>query len=566
MVCPVAMASNKTVDGLSSVRDTVESIWVAIVLAFVLRAFMIEAFVIPTGSMAPRLMGEHWGLRCPACGYEYPYGVPKDVARRLRSNGEPTSFIAHCPNCTFRYDVRGKPKPPRNSGDRVLVLKYLYNFREPRPWDVVVFKNPQSNRDNYIKRLVGLPGEEIEIVHGDIFYREMEKGSNEPWHIRRKPRRAQEVMWQVVYDNDYRPDQKRLEKDDESFCPKWAAPDGGKHWDLSGDHGRIFEFKGSDKPAKVVLKADRRTFLPRYGYNPAGDTTNINTHIDICSDLELSFVFVPKADDVRVSLMLSSFEHLFKAELGADGVAKLFYKPLAAEAWDDWGATKIRPLELGRGCEVTLTHVDLSVTLWVDGKAILRSPGQEYPENYRTLKKRLSELGRGDIPLPRIAIAAEGGPCQLRHIRLMRDVYYTFTKLQEVPDGPLGDFTRELKDGKLDSSNPGWGVTGNSLELKKRSPENSDLDEFFVLGDNSPQSLDGRAWTRAAPTLRLWKKDGKILRTYEEEAEQLYHLGTVPRYNLIGRALFVYWPSGFRVPFLPDLPIIPNLGRMRLIR
>ena len=52
--CMTAKPSN-TEQELVSIRDTVESIWIAIVLAFVLRAFMIEAFVIPTGSMIPTL-------------------------------------------------------------------------------------------------------------------------------------------------------------------------------------------------------------------------------------------------------------------------------------------------------------------------------------------------------------------------------------------------------------------------------------------------------------------------------------------------------------------------------
>ena len=55
----MAKESDKKQRELVVVRDTVESIWVAIVLAFVLRAFAFEAFVIPTGSMAPRLMGAH---------------------------------------------------------------------------------------------------------------------------------------------------------------------------------------------------------------------------------------------------------------------------------------------------------------------------------------------------------------------------------------------------------------------------------------------------------------------------------------------------------------------------
>ena len=114
---------------LASVRDTVESICISIVLAFVVRAFMIEAFVIPTGSMAPRLMGEHQDVVCPSCGYEYAYGVPRNGTGLSRS-GRHMAPGAHCPNCDRPY----RDETYVNGGDRVLVLKYLYRFREPRPW------------------------------------------------------------------------------------------------------------------------------------------------------------------------------------------------------------------------------------------------------------------------------------------------------------------------------------------------------------------------------------------------------------------------------------------------
>ncbi|MEZ6081379.1 MAG: S26 family signal peptidase [Pirellulaceae bacterium] len=52
-------------------RETIESIIVAFILAFLFRAFVAEAFVIPTGSMAPTLMGAHKDLFCQHCGRQY---------------------------------------------------------------------------------------------------------------------------------------------------------------------------------------------------------------------------------------------------------------------------------------------------------------------------------------------------------------------------------------------------------------------------------------------------------------------------------------------------------------
>src|SRR5438094_9805641 len=61
------------------VKDTVESILVAFILAFVFRAFIVEAFVIPTGSMAPTLLGAHMRFKCPDCGYDFTvnYSAPR---------------------------------------------------------------------------------------------------------------------------------------------------------------------------------------------------------------------------------------------------------------------------------------------------------------------------------------------------------------------------------------------------------------------------------------------------------------------------------------------------------
>ena len=55
----------------SGIIETLQSLIVAFVFAMAFRGFVLEGFVIPTGSMAPTLMGAHVRLRSPATGYEY---------------------------------------------------------------------------------------------------------------------------------------------------------------------------------------------------------------------------------------------------------------------------------------------------------------------------------------------------------------------------------------------------------------------------------------------------------------------------------------------------------------
>ncbi|MHC4982180.1 MAG: S26 family signal peptidase [Planctomycetota bacterium] len=601
-------AANRTQRELTTVRDTVESVWVAIVLAFVLRAFMFEAFMIPTGSMAPRLLGEHWDLTCPCCGISYAYGLHKKRGQPAPGRGKKVPPDgATCPHCRYPYAALNE-KGYVNGGDRVFVLKYIYNFIDARPWDVAVFKNPQNNSENYIKRLAGLPGEMIEIINGDIFYRSGEDLYEDrvidardfdhprapaecPWRIRRKERRkVQEAMWQIVFDNDYQPNMemiaqlnRRLPPARRIRPPKWRAVGANAgRWDLSGDGGRRFTFRGCESASELEFRADRRTFAPRYGYNPP-----VPGIVDVCSDLNLSVTFAPKAADSRVDLILSSLQHRFRAEVHADGTCKLYHRS-AREGGRErlWQERKIQALEIGRGCELAFWHADYRVSLWVRDELVLQSTDDQYRpeakqlrELRRELEDRHSRLRDGQarrrlleqmLPTPKVQIAAQGGACEISHVRLTRDVYYTYQRLQQpgAEKGDLRVLLRYAAERKTRGDDAGSGVTGNPIVLKKHLDE-PDLDEFFVLGDNSPESLDSRAWMAAAPTLRLWRKDGQFLPEHERGAEAIYTLGTVPRYGLIGRAMFVYWPSGYRVPgieFLRSLPFIPNVGRMRLIR
>ena len=68
-----------------TIADTLISIIIAFALAFVFRGFVVEAFVIPTGSMAPTLMGAHMRFDGPESGYDWPVGpweyIDNDTSR-----------------------------------------------------------------------------------------------------------------------------------------------------------------------------------------------------------------------------------------------------------------------------------------------------------------------------------------------------------------------------------------------------------------------------------------------------------------------------------------------------
>ena len=63
------------------VRETIEAIAIAFALAFLFKTFEAEAFVIPTGSMAPTLMGRHKDVVCPKCAYRYSASASEEADR-----------------------------------------------------------------------------------------------------------------------------------------------------------------------------------------------------------------------------------------------------------------------------------------------------------------------------------------------------------------------------------------------------------------------------------------------------------------------------------------------------
>jgi signal peptidase I len=85
-------------------------------------------------------------------------------------------------------------------GDRVLVDKFVYSYRDPARWEPVVFRYPLRRTDPYVKRCVALPGEEVLIVGGDVYVRET--GSGKIMLQRKTPRSRDELWLPILEDLD----------------------------------------------------------------------------------------------------------------------------------------------------------------------------------------------------------------------------------------------------------------------------------------------------------------------------------------------------------------------------
>ncbi len=544
-----------------SVRDILEAVILALILAFTFRTFMVEAYVIPTGSMAPTLNGAHFRVICPQCGWVFDANanVEQQWVRQYNPadgqtqegmanmpNGELTDPYAisspayiTCPNCHFPIPVTSLPDQPvirrriqvqngyQNlyfpyacNGDRILVMKYLYWFDPPKRWDIVVFKEPLNGRQNYIKRLVGLPHNTVEIVGGNVFIDGI---------IAHKPPTVEKAMLQLVYDNDFYPrDAGKTRRNGRVWTNPWVAvrqgPYGG-HWNTGGP---VIRFTAVNPAGRGELSFQKRG---HYLLNGEGYDATFPRHQEnhLVGDLYVSAVWQSTSPFSAISLVVGTKSNRYKVALRHDGklglnqwipVRKAFV-PVNPGRLDF--IKKIAPLHPGTPYAVSMSNIDHQIRFWLNHRLVLQYTPRWTVSQALKFRDYQIEYGR---EIPRVFVNVTG-VCTLRHLNLMRDIYYTQAHVENSEGSDLG---------------PGTATAGHPLKLRSG--------EYFMLGDNSAYSADGRVWDRVDPAL----------------ADLHLPIGVVPQRYILGKAFMVYWPAGFRLFDGHGWPLIPNVGKMRLTR
>ena len=110
------------------ILENIKTLFYALVIALIIRSFFFQPFYIPSSSMEPNLL----------------------VGDRL--------FVS---KYSYGYSRHSLPFSPKIYDGRILE-------KMPQKGDVIVFKTPADNRTDYIKRLIGLPGDVIQIIDGDL--------------------------------------------------------------------------------------------------------------------------------------------------------------------------------------------------------------------------------------------------------------------------------------------------------------------------------------------------------------------------------------------------------------
>lgn len=523
-----------------TIKETFESIIIAFILAFVFRAYVVEAFVIPTGSMAPTLLGAHYRAECDQCGYDFKINYNPEKPRDWAEG-------ATCPMCRYNINMAGDAK--FRPGDRILVHKYVYTVSEPRRWDVVVFKAPHTPNTNFIKRLVGLPNESIRLLDGNIYTQDEGQST---WQIARKSDKpkVQRAVWQPIYHSQYIPrDHGELNGPGErTAINRWKVPwvvEAG-NWDIQDRRSYHFEGGETGRIAFDFRIGGNNNLPSIYAYNQLVPTPH-GSLTDKIEDIRLAVSLESQSSDTSVELTtqtrLTGLTQTVTARVDADGTITLFAIEPETSTRVELMKVKGRPLDTAGATPIEFWSVDQELSVWINGKRELRY--------LYASELTAEELANRPMParLPQIQIELSGGPATLHQVELDRDLYYASKNPRTDARGGM------IRDHQ-----------GNVMPDIK--PMTLYDNEFFCIGDNSPLSDDGRFWSpgSAANNSEFVSPDALWIRQryFGKAVADNSRDGIVPGELMMGRAFFVYFPAPYT--WKPNGPgLIPNFDDMRFI-
>jgi len=517
-------------------REIVETVVFVVVLVLLLKSFVAEAFVIPTGSMAETLYGYQKMVTCPKCRYEFPVNCSCEVDPQ---QGPPTPVVAcTCPNCRYPIDfVHEGIDPSWHTGDRVLVAKFLYDLGAlgldmPKRHDVVVFKYPKEPQKgqvpmNYIKRLIGLPGESIAIHCGKLYYLEgptyddgqvpeldlwehtfMHTDDAEAqklfragkFHMIRKSPHEMLAVRRLVFDNEHQP------KDLIGKAPpRWGTEGDGWKPDNGNEPKRFDHAAGQDTAIAwlryrnlIPVDHDRQKVRPELitdfmGYNTWEEKRGNHSSPaqDWVSDLMVECEVQVEQAQGELILELSKGVDRFQArwEL-TSGVCTLVRITDGKETTLE---TKETQMKRPGKYRLRFADFDERLTVWVDSSlpfgdgVVYKPPTLRGPTRENDLQPASIGVRKGGVAVSRL--------------KVWRDSYYTVNI-------NLSDASPEARFDQPETWDTLRDLPVRTLYVQPN--------HFLCLGDNSRESSDGRSW------------------------------GTVPRRLMLGRALMIYYPLNGR--------------------
>jgi signal peptidase I len=393
-------------------RDNVDAFAIAILMAILFKYFAIEAYQIPTSSMQPTMMGSK------AAG-------------------------------VF---------------DRILVDKTRYEITDPERWDIAVFRYPIRTRQNYVKRIVGVPEDRLRVAGGNIYQVAPGSDGTDPAALTSLPR----------------PQQVQAQHWKEIFPARMAVQSQTRILDnaLSGRGGEWREEDGS-----LIVKPRSERASAVLGYPGPNDSGLVNLVWDgypvsvarqikespevlgiqpeSIQDVRARFAVTPqsKLNALAVRLAISGRSlprREFRLDV-QDGQGRLVVEE------DDKEVLASEPFEArfesGRATAVEFVHLDDHLTASIDGIRVAELDTGAF-KTLVAIFPRSSEAGAGATL--RIDLKSDR-EIRVDDLRIDRDLHY------------LPSMTSQRE---------------GTIEVIEVPP-----DHFFMMGDNTLQSVDSRDWT-----------------------------------------------------------------------
>ena len=312
-------------------------------------------------------------------------------------------------------------------------------------------------------------------------------------------------MWMPVYNNDYQPVKPMMGAFNGHI---WKQP-----FDVDNSRWSVDE----NDPTRFVLRTSAgrvstlvydssigNDFRAGYAYNDV----RMHRSMPYCSDLKMRF-HVDSPGDRIVGIALGKYGVVYK---GRVDFGEMVISRVSGENGEEELARKPIDLSIAKAnILIEFSNVDHELVFNVGDERLVYDLGRE-----------AGAAGERRVDISPQAKIFGSGELEVRHVAIFRDIHY---------------ISRMARNGT------------QAMTASEGNPITLGEDEFFVLGDNSPASLDGRLWNREG----IGNND------------VLYRKGVVPREYLIGKAFVVFWPSGFRPVEGFPFALIPNIGKMRVI-
>jgi len=402
-------------------------------------------------SMAPHLYGPHSRFVCDDCRFAFACGV----------EGHDLTASPVCPNCGHIISGQAMMATP---GDVISVISWEVPLEHPQRWETVLFQHADDMHQLAVKRIVGLPGEQVAIDRGDLVV----DGTC--------PARTLDQFCDtaiLVYDDRYRLKQ-------QGQPPRWQRTRTDSDWRIAPQTLLYESATPGSEPGRPELLADSADvdWITYQHYDCSPDSrqrwseSSINDYLAYNQHLATRRHYVTDLM-LRCRVSISGEGWMACRIRHGKGVVVAKISPAAGRIalWTSTGPVepeaKLTPPLTGGLREVL---VEMAV---YDHQAVVALNGTT------VIAARLDASAVRVKPASQpISISAHAATVGVEGTQILRDVYYL---------DPSG-------------ANPSWSLP------RRLGPE-----EYFLLGDNPAVSIDSRHYFEDRPVQRKWLR-GKALK------------------------------------------------------